>query len=75
MVEDTQTKKIAVQLLELLVEDEKNIIKTLKNPNTKQFLQSLEKCWTVFMDLYKTLEAFPVHLIKVLIKFFEKFTI
>jgi len=64
-VEDPQAKKIGLELLENVIADEKDRIKKAKLPDMKKYLTIYDKVWNCFLDLFKTLESYAVHLIKV----------
>jgi len=67
-VEDPQAKKIGLELLENVIADEKDRIKKAKLPDMKKYLTIYDKVWNCFLDLFKTLESYAVHLIKVRVK-------
>lgn len=66
-MDDYQAKKITLQLLENVISDEKERLKKAKLPDTKKFISAYDKVWNCFLDLYKTLENYAAHLVKVII--------
>lgn len=64
MFNDSATRKLAASLLEILIEQEENYMRAKKITN-ESTIQLFDTMWRDFINIYKTLDSYPVHLLKV----------